>query len=830
MCENLHALKLIGKRLSGAPVTNGDRVLEHCIDQKIATEMPDDDVVSEHFVPKLIKMIKRYGSMDGVTNEEKQELEDLYLKAFYCKNWANSWLKLFSVYIEKRKLEDVLRVCFSIAPNEGSFEVDNRLSRFMTKYLTRKFSGGLLFKFVMEFLPHLVKKEAGYPKSFKALTEHLLTHLDIMEDTKQTIHLFRTYFVVQTKADDNVMECFMDIVNNEARKCESKSRDLIYMVNLFTSYVFEIRQHYPKSYEKAKHAIVHVHNYDKVSITKSINQCKIFRKSSRGILLRDVSKLIPSRTPLSKRKDWLKISKLPSLIMIINTILDYILDIFLTIDYWFWKSYVALYQCSFAVEQSNASIFSMATCFPDKSTSTCFNCTFTFNGSITEGGLNSSCHYDGDQSQRGYALTDMLNSSTGSNSVGCSIHAMNEHLAFGISASVLSLTHILHFFIVALNWKSLQFLLSYIYGDCCMNKYNDDKLVNKKRRCRSFILGLITVVLCILLPFVTKLFVVVIMGIQLHQIECNEKIFQELGIKSKDYRECTKKPCKHCKGCSNKQKHICVFCGSLKGVPETSPYYDIHFTQQVEAVRMNLLHLNRLDRLVTGALENSYCPLVQVSLVLPLLRNSPSAQTSMGLALDGSDTFGDVAYNFTYWAKLILTGFSIAASLIGLSSTATQLHFSRNKKSSFKPQKSLKITFQAGTMFQICGRLLMLVGFGYVIFQDNVWVTLFVAAILFCHCLLLFVVKTCMLNCLPKKWGYELSRRKQNALLSSFLSTYVYVEWEGSEKDGKEDFKHPFLKQYDYTPVPSSFKNLEPEYRKGIVIRVMDFYLHSNKI
>ena len=80
-----------------------------------------------------------------------------------------------------------------------------------------------------------------------------------------------------------------------------------------------------------------------------------------------------------------------------------------------------------------------------------------------------------------------------------------------------------------------------------------------------------------------------------------------------------------------------------------------------------------------------------------------------------------------------------------------------------------------------------------------------------------------MLNCLPKKWGYELSRRKQNALLSSFLSTYVYVEWEGSEKDGKEDFKHPFLKEYDYTPVPSSFKTLAPEYRKGIVIRVMDF-------
>ena len=90
MCENLYALKLIGRRLGGDTMTNGERILEHYIDPKIATELSDDDVVSEHFVPKLIKMIERYGSMDGVTNEEKQELEDLYLKAFYCKNWANS--------------------------------------------------------------------------------------------------------------------------------------------------------------------------------------------------------------------------------------------------------------------------------------------------------------------------------------------------------------------------------------------------------------------------------------------------------------------------------------------------------------------------------------------------------------------------------------------------------------------------------------------------------------------------------------------------------------------------------------------------------------------
>ena len=109
----------------------------------------------------------------------------------------------------------------------------------------------------------------------------------------------------------------------------------------------------------------------------------------------------------------------------------------------------------------------------------------------------------------------------------------------------------------------------------------------------------------------------------------------------------------------------------------------------------------------------------------------------------------------------------------------------------------------------------MLVGFGYVMFQDNQWATLYIVGILFGHCVLLFIVKTSVLNCLPKKWGYELSRRKGNALLSSFLSTYVYVEWEGSEGDGKEDFKHPFLKQYDYRPVHSSFQRFQPAYRKG---------------
>ena len=115
MCEQLYGLKLIGKRLCGESMPNGYHAVEECIDRKIATELPNDDFVSEQIVPKLIEMTRKCRSMTGVTNQETQYIIDIYFKAFCRKNWANSWLKLFSFYVEKLSyVENINVVTFEV--------------------------------------------------------------------------------------------------------------------------------------------------------------------------------------------------------------------------------------------------------------------------------------------------------------------------------------------------------------------------------------------------------------------------------------------------------------------------------------------------------------------------------------------------------------------------------------------------------------------------------------------------------------------------------------------------------------------------------------------
>ena len=90
--------------------------------------------------------------------------------------------------------------------------------------------------------------------------------------------------------------------------------------------------------------------------------------------------------------------------------------------------------------------------------------------------------------------------------------------------------------------------------------------------------------------------------------------------------------------------------------------------------------MDRIDRLITGGVENTYMPLVQLYILLPLVIQKATARPPI---TDGGidQPLQNVITTADYWTKLIVHGLSIASSLIGLSTTALDLHFRRDSKS-----------------------------------------------------------------------------------------------------------------------------------------------------
>ena len=814
VCETLYAWKIIGSKMVSHPSFKDESNLTKCIDNKLK-QLP-----SRIFIREIIAIVSKYKSLEHASLAELESLEILYLQVFASQKMAKSWLRLATICLRSIDMKDII---FSSVNHDihlqplirrttntvdSQFVADLKFSEFINDTLVRKFSdyaeekrsghsnsrkrtsvqhlenNGILFEFVIAFLPYLVENNLRYPKSSKALIDNLLKYLNLLNDVKQSLELFD-----RCKVGDDVMKNFLELFMTAARKPREfghkdiDSRTLVYMAKVFTSYLFDVRNSYPISFEKAKLAMMHAHDYDMISIKRSVNQGAFFRKSDRCILWMELTELIPAPTPLNKTSNWFGTNRIPSLALIINMIFDYILDVFLAIDYWYWNQYKAHYQCTFTMTPMNSSVVGDALCIADEINQSSFNCTFSQNFA---NGVSRTCNY-GNQTD---VTCPMLDKTTRIDSIGCSIKSMNENVASGISISILSLTHILHFVVFAANQKSYGILVSYILGDCCLKRSSTNVLQRGKYKCHYAIRAVITALLCLFLPFVTKLFVIVVMGIQLFQIEFNQKLFQKLGIKNSDFREKIAEPCLHCNGCSNENVHICIFCGALKGTSSTTQDKEKDFMENVANIRSNLMYLDRVDRLTTGMLENSYCPLVQVFLVLPLLINKSSTQT---WALHDSATFGEVAISVGYWVKLVLTGISISSSLVGLASTAIQLHFSKNKKAGFRGDPFLNFTFQIGTCLQIGGRLFLFIAFGYVVFNNDPLAVLYIATMLFCHCLILLCVKKYLAPQILSFFYPQRCVNIQKQFLSSFLSTYVHVEWEDDENTNPSYHLSPSL-------------------------------------
>ena len=506
------------------------------------------------------------------------------------------------------------------------------------------------------------------------------------------------------------------------------------------------------------------------------------------MILKELLDLLPASNASESVGVWFNIKRIPSLLQLVNLIFDLILDVAITIDMSNWNSYKNDIPCNIFAKVTNGSAIDNAICnytkFYTNPAENIFSCELSLNSSVQKsvcGVLSTSfLQITNHTIQPGPCW--IIDEVTMRKSTGCTLHQMDEYIASGIAISVLLLTQLFYILVLKTQWRKFQLMYLYIFGNCCVEKQDE-------KRKRFVLFGIATFLICLLLPIVTKIFVIVIISISLFQKERNSKILNILKIDDVDYRKKLEeigKSCKYCEGCVNSSFHVCIFCGRdvKNGCKKDKLEHEykkkiVNPTQNVEKIKGNLLDLDRLDRFTTGSLENCFMPILQLLLVFPTMLKYFSNQSLTVNDDDEGLTTEEIWVATTYWLKFAFTIVSIATSLISLSSTAMDLHFSREKKQSSKNDSTAKTTFLIATSFQISSRLLLLIAFILVVLKELPLAPLYVVVFIPFHWAIVLLSKYLTHRVLLNKNIKKQSTFKfGDALASSILSAYTYNLWD----------------------------------------------------
>ena len=613
-----------------------------------------DDQCSTEFITKLANFYKDLFTICPEEDYELiKELENNLFKFYAQKAWGITWLEFFS-FVSSLNSNAEQTIGFESFGNDANLSnlIDSGIKHKFLKSKTNSAQKEALFDFTTKYLPYLSKNASAYPNSYVSVKE-LLQELDILYDIKSTkdskktktwkmFQSFKNMTYLKTSDKDDILGELIRRVETiaEEKGTTLEVKRLRQIVNKMLADVFLVRQDLPHAYLRLKCAVVKAHNYQKIKIIESTNNTKIYESSSSGKILEELLEIVPEKNISSGVEKWFSIERIPSLLIIFNLIFDLILDVIITDDFRDWETYLNDIPCNITVDASNAASQGTslkAVCDYSlhylNSMETNFTCHLTINDTSFERicGLfgNTSADY-------GHCL--QLKESTMNMSSGCTLHQMNEHVAFGISVSILSLTQIFYILILCLHWQKFKILYLYMFGHCCLQKHQ----ATSSRCSKQFLLMvLITPYLCILLPFVTKIFVVIIMSVSLFHKDRNERILHKLKISDSKYREKLEK-CSYCCDCTNTTAHICIFCGrtvaerqdqeasnpekmessieitakdkSIEDFEENKAFLSTEKqetdnpTQNVESIERNLRELDRLDRFTTGTTENCFMP------------------------------------------------------------------------------------------------------------------------------------------------------------------------------------------------------------------------------
>ena len=768
----------------------------------------DDKSTVTNFVPFIVKIAVKMKSMGPDEDKNGRQLMKSHLDLLLMKKRNLVWssLKMIS---EMNELE-----CEKIFPNLSLFE------EFITEALEPEFidrkpneeKNKLLFQFFDKFLPYLTKDMVANSSIINKM-ERLLRHLNLMGKEEWSLTLFK----VCTKGDE-LLSHFVDVIDATAdsffhRHQTSKSsgaktdslnskpatfkrmteyftiptlifytiinyaftnlyikndsqyleqRQFVNLINTLMVEVFKIRVEYKRSYDGIIRAMLKAHFYDLKSVLLSLEKSDQFSREQREEIYDEVKKIAPIQNHLGGFSKWFEIMKIFTFLSALNQIADYLLDWGITVEYFDWLNYVSDYNCTFWTKYDDINLNDTSSCTWKKYDNS-FSCQSNFNN----GSYN--CNYDKFFENEGNSsyCNDFQNESTNYTSA-CGVVLLNNLLPFLIGQLILLGSHVLQFVVMCFHHSKFENLICYILGYCCLESYQ------KKKKNGYSIRDFTLIIVCgFLLQFFTKVFATIIMPIHLHQAKLNRDKLRNLKLLDSNEKLAlfrSKFECNHCKDCSAK-KCICFRCGHLNRESDQTTNQDEIFNEKVGDLHSNMQELGRLDRLVTGCLENTYMPLVQLSLILPLVVEKLNSSQS------ASD---DITKTVTIWRQLFFTILSISSSLIGLSTTAVDLHFKRDSKEFRGNELKTKLIYHIAMILQISSRLLLFSGFGLFVWID--WyhhrlMPLYLITAIIVHCLIVLCLK------LLARIYYGQQMNFKDCGISSFLSAYTYVVWDVATGD-----------------------------------------------
>ena len=143
------------------------------------------------------------------------------------------------------------------------------------------------------------------------------------------------------------------------------------------------------------------------------------------------------------------------------------------------------------------------------------------------------------------------------------------------------------------------------------------------------------------------------------------------------------------------------------------------------------MDLKGLNRYISSAVEDTYMPLWQTFMILPLLAEMfvvvSTTEVTMKLFLKHS--------------SMMFTIISILLSIVGQAMAITDIHFSRRKKEHLGSKLGHKCLFLCAMILQIASRLLTICVFGMSVFPSNPFTPLILTGMIFVHIIVVFILQ-----------------------------------------------------------------------------------------
>ena len=256
-------------------------------------------------------------------------------------------------------------------------------------------------------------------------------------------------------------------------------------------------------------------------------------------------------------------------------------------------------------------------------------------------------------------------------------------------------------------------------------------------------------------PLFSKLYVTILMPIQLYQFRQNWEKIEELrkNLPNSNKKTWTQFPkCSFCEKCIHPDS-FCYFCGYRNSNSTTSYEYK----EACKKIESELLAQDGFNRIAEMIMENTYLPIVQLFIGLPpLLRNVSSLTSS-------APNYSDVG--------LVL--FSVGTSILSLTLGITSLYFSQGKKSALAKHHATKLLYTVSMIFQITSRIISFCMFGLIFFDKGELALLWMVLACLIHVLIIFLLRS-ILWILDERVRIK-ERKKEKADRSDIIHDIIYL-------------------------------------------------------